>query len=85
MARRAAANLYDLHDPRQRVVIAMLVAAVRLPADASRCAQLWLEADRICPGLKLEQIHLGDRIAALQTVRTLLDDLIANPDPKAEA
>lgn len=81
MTRPRPTNPYDLHDPRQRLAIALLTAAVRLPAEMDLCAKLFLEAARIKPGLNVRQAYFGDRAGALIAVKAIVEDLIDNPGP----
>ncbi|HZS84192.1 MAG TPA: hypothetical protein VFA50_15055 [Stellaceae bacterium] len=87
MARRArkAPSPYELLDARQRLAIALLISAVRLPAEISATAKLWLEAERVLPGVTVDQVKLGDRAGALQAARALIDDLLAHPEPHLAA
>lgn len=71
-----AASAFDLLPERQRHAAALLLSAVSLPAEMAKCAALWKESARVLPGATVQQLRVGDRLAALRDARELVDDLI---------
>lgn len=66
----------DLLDPRQRLAACLLLSAVDLPAPLPDVAKLWTAAAKVCPGVKVDQALLGDRLAQLRRAHELVVELI---------
>jgi hypothetical protein len=68
---------YALLDARQRTAAAFVLAAVQLPAQMNLISRLFLQVEQLLPGCTVDTLHIGDRLKALQSARTILDELIA--------
>jgi hypothetical protein len=73
-------DLPDLIDPRQRQAAAILLSAVTLPAPMAAWARQLSRAAQACPGIKIDQIYINDRTAALKGARALIDALLAETE-----
>ncbi|MDR3513761.1 MAG: hypothetical protein P4L73_19160 [Caulobacteraceae bacterium] len=67
----------DLLDRRQRLAAALLLSAIDLPQEMAAVARLWREAARVCPGVNVGEMRLGDCRGALVAARDLIDQLLA--------
>jgi hypothetical protein len=67
----------DVLDPRLRRAAALLLAAVKLPAPMTACAEQMLEASKVLPGATVADIMLGDRRGGLLAARDLIDLVLA--------
>ena len=68
----------DVLDPRQRRAAALLLAAVRLPAEMRACSRQYLLAARVLPGATVQDLRLGDHRGALIEARDLIDQMLAD-------
>jgi len=71
----------DLLDPRQRRAAALVLGAVKLPAELEACGRQYLQAARIFPGCTAEDLMIGDPRGALRRARELIDQLLTDANP----
>lgn len=64
-------------DSRQREAACLLMAAVDFPAPMHEASVLILEAAKLCPGITVDRVPIGQRILCLQRARQLIDDMLA--------
>jgi hypothetical protein len=79
------ADAFEALPHRQRLAIAILTAAIELPAPMQNCAALWREAARALPDVDLRGLCVGDRLGALRRAREIVDALIAEGEAAAMA
>lgn len=70
----------DLLDARQRVVAALCLSAMDMPAPAAAWAEQIRQAASICPGLTSNYLH-NTRLGALIEARELLNEMIDETRP----
>lgn len=66
-------------DRRQRVVAALMLAAVDLPQPATEWAELMIEASKVCPGLTVDEIPMQgqrNRRLCLKRAETLIAEML---------
>ena len=84
----AMGNSYDLEVPglspepieldrRQRLVAALAMIAFDLPQPAEKASRAMLQAARLCPGATTQDLPMGNRRAALEKAKVLLDEMLA--------
>ncbi len=67
-------------DRRQRVVAALMLVAIDLPQPMGEFAILMLEASKVCPGIKADELPNMDsrgRRRCLARARDLIDEMLA--------
>lgn len=75
----------DLLDRRQRHAAALLLSAIDLPAPAGAWARAAIAAAKVCPGIKITEVQLNSRVAALTQARDLIDEMLREAAEKEGA
>jgi hypothetical protein len=67
----------DLLDRRQREAAALLLSAIDLPANLTAWALQIKQAARVCPGVTINQVQIGNRRGCLIQARGLIDEMLS--------
>lgn len=83
MSRRQTGPDPDLLDPRQRHAAALMLIAIDFPVAVTPWAKQIEQACSVCPGLTIDHLMNGGRVAMLKRVQFIIAEMIAEAEAPA--